>query len=126
MPARRVFKKFMMMNTPNAPVRISNAEINSGSMLLFVMARSVGKESGGAAYHEGPVGRFVQFGVAMHALYGLNRIGVGAVPAQNSPVAGSRLRQRRFRKVEVAMAAARQTWLRRMAAVWAKHFFNDE
>ena len=124
MPARRVFKKFMMMNTPNAPVRISNAEINSGSMLLFVMARSVGNEGGGAANHKGPLGRFVQFGVAMHALYGLNRIGVCAVPAQNSPVAGSRLRQHRFRKFEVAMAAARQTRLRRMAAVWTKHIFE--
>jgi len=102
---------------------MSIAEINIGLILLLVMTQGsfecgVWSVELGAAQE-----RLRAFGfcVAGRADQNVRVVRVRAVPAGGFSGSGGGAGQGRFREFEVAMAAARQTRLRRMAAVWTKH-----
>jgi len=61
------------------------------------------------------------FCVAGCAVQNVRVVWVRTVPAGDFGVSGGRIGRSRFREFVVAMATARQTRLRRMAAVWTMH-----
>ena len=99
LPAKRLFKKLRMMNTPRIPISTSMAEIKIGSMvlLLFVMTQRIRSDWQAPRGGDEPFCLFFQFGVTPYALYRVGGIGLGAIPADLYTVVRSRLGKCRFR-----------------------------